>query len=684
MKLNTSAGSPFCLGAQIVEKGVNFALFSRHADQVKLALFEHSRAAQPSIEIELDPRINRTGDIWHIAVEGIGAGMFYGFKVSGAHNPREGLRFYPRKVLLDPYTRAVTDIGGVPKGVVVNGDFDWDGTLHPRTPLKDTVIYETHVKGFTCHPSSGVEYPGAYRGVIEKIPYLKELGITAVEFLPLQEFNHRENIRINPETGVPIGNYWGYSPIAFFAPKGSYSASGDTGEQVVEFKEMVRELHRAGIEVILDVVFNHTAEMNYRGSLYSFRGLDNPAYYILRKDKRQYRNLTGCGNTVNCNHPAVTDMIIDCLRYWVSEMRVDGFRFDLATIFHRSPDGEWLENPPVIDRITNDPVLAEAKLISEPWDPRWGYRVGNFGGARWCDWNDRCRDDVRRFWRGDRSTVGAFATRIAGSSDLFRSKGSPLNSINFVTCHDGFTLWDLNCYEKKRNRGNGHNNRDGASHNFGFNFGVEGETDNETVNELRIRQAKNFFATLMLSQGVPMILGGDEFLRTQRGNNNAYCQDNDIAWYNWDLLKENAEFNRFCRMMIAFRTKHPALRRAGFFKGEESGAEINPDIRWYSFEGAPADWKPDNRRLACLIKGNEKAAEQIDNDIFIAFNSADSPIEVRIPHLPPEFRWYRAVDTGNTHPDDIYPVGSEPSVSETGRERMELRSLLVLIAKSDG
>ena len=587
--LKTSPGTPLPLGTTLSENGVQFSVFSRHATAVVLQLFNSARGNDLSAEIILDPGLNKTGDIWHVFVEGIRAGQLYGYRADGPYHPEEGLRFNKNKLLLDPYTRAVSgnfnwdlsdarsydsnspegdlsfstldSAGGAPKSIVVDNSFDWGDDRPLKIPMKDTIIYETHIRGLTCHPSSGVSHPGTFQGVIEKIPYLQQLGITAVELLPIHEFDEREIIHRSPTTGKQLTNYWGYSTIGFFAPKGRYSTSGSMGEQVREFKKMVIALHKAGIEVILDVVFNHTAEGDETGPTLCFRGLDNTIYYLLADGGRRYKNFSGCGNTVNCNHPVVRDLILDCLLYWAIEMHVDGFRFDLASILGRDQEGTILTNSPLIERIAENPVLRDTKIIAEAWDAGGAYQVGGFPG-RWAEWNGHYRDDIRRFWRGDSGMVSQLATRLAGSSDLYQKNGrAPFHSVNFVTCHDGFTLHDLVSYATKHNGANGHNNRDGTDDNFSCNYGVEGETDSETINTLRTRQVKNFIATLMLSQGVPMLLGGDEFRRTQRGNNNAYCQDNELSWYDWNFVKKHKEIVRFTKELIAFRKRHPCSEK---------------------------------------------------------------------------------------------------------------------------
>jgi len=708
----TYPGKPLPLGATLFEDGVQFAIFSRHATSIVLQLFNRSEDKDPTFEVELDPEKNKTGDIWHIFIEGIKAGQLYGYRADGPYKPKMGMRFNKNKLLLDPYTRAVTgnfnwnlsdargyDInsakgdlsfstvdsaGAAPKCIVVDDSFDWDEDRPLKVPLRDTIIYETHVRGLTCHPSSQVKHPGTFQGVIEKIAYLKELGITAVEFLPIQEFDESEITRRNPTTGNQLKNYWGYSTISFFAPKGRYSSSGTMGEQVQEFKKMVRELHKAEIEVILDVVFNHTAEGDETGPTLCFRGLDNKVYYTLHGRGRRYKNYSGCGNTLNCNHPLVRGFILDCLRYWVTEMHVDGFRFDLASILGRDQDGKILENPPLIERIAEDPVLRDAKIIAEAWDIAGAYQVGCFPGRRWAEWNGRYRDDIRRFWRGDPGMVPKLATRLAGSSDLYQKSGrAPFHSINFITCHDGFTLHDLVSYNTKHNEANGEGNRDGADENFSCNYGVEGETDNIEINKLRTNQIKNFLTTLMLSQGVPMLLGGDEFRRTQRGNNNAYCQDNELSWYNWNLLQVHEEIFRFTKEIIAFRKRHPSLRRARFFTGQDSDQNGLPDISWHSTVFNQPDWSEESRSLACLIDGSrlEIDAKHDDNDLYLIFNASDKKLIFSLPELPSRRKWWRAIDTSLASPDDIMPDGMEVLVEPIGEYVVAPFSTVVLISK---
>ncbi|MBC8492107.1 MAG: glycogen-debranching protein [Candidatus Marinimicrobia bacterium] len=676
--MKTSTGSPLILGAEIVKNGVNFAIFSRHALSASLLFFKDSRDRVPYLEIPLDPTINKTGNVWYIFVEDAGQGDLYAWRFDGPHRINKGHRFNPEWILLDPYAKAITDIGGVPKGIVVSDEFDWQGTSKSKIPWKETVIYETHVRGLTIHRSSESRFPGAYKGAVEKIPYFKELGVTSVEFLPIHEFNHLEKPHKNPVTGEIMGNYWGYSTIGFFAPKGSYSSSGDNGGQVDEFREMVREFHKVGIEVILDVVYNHTAEMDRRGPVYNFRGIDNKSYYILQKDKRHYVNLSGCGNSFQCNGAAGRRLILDSLKYWYIIMGVDGFRFDLAAMFYRDKTGDWRSEPTIIRDIRDDPVLADAKLIAEPWDAAGGYNPGQFGDNSWHGWNDKFRDDVRKFWNGIKGSTGAFASRLAGSEDIFHAKESPLNSINYCTAHDGFTLKDLVSYRKKHNHQNGHNNRDGASENWSINFGCEGESDDPHIVSQRLIQAKNFILTLFLSQGVPMINGGDEFLRTQQGNNNNYRQNNETTWFNWNLLKNNREFIRFVKEVINFRSRHAALRRAAFFTGKTDANSKYPDIAWYDENCRIPDWNRKTNRLVCLINGDTEKCN--DDDILILFNAEPRGKKFKLPSSCNGSAWRLVINTASEHPGDIV---TSPEVSEIDNRQKfytTARSTVVFLA----
>ena len=663
----THPGSPTPLGATMLPDGINFAIFSRHAARVSLVLFK-SGSGPKVAEIEFDPGINRTGEIWHIQVQGLDPALRYGFRIEGPHDPYAGHRYSADQLVLDPYARALT--GGSDWGEVyirsgpstpesrflrrcciVHDQFDWKGDRPLKTPLKDTIIYELHPRGFTCHPSSGVFHPGTYQGIVDKIPYLVDLGITAVELLPVTEFNESENTNVDPESGQRLKNFWGYSPLGFFAPKASYAVHGRNGNQVNEFKAMVKALHQAGIEVILDIVFNHTAEGGANGPVYSFRGIDNSIYYMLDPLTREYLNFSGCGNTFNCNHPVVRNLIMDCLHYWVMEMHVDGFRFDLASIMGRDQRGAVLQNPPMIEQIAEDPILADTKIIAEAWDAAGLYQVGSFSTSpRWAEWNGNYRDDVRRFMAGEHSTVANLATRLSGSADLYqRHNLRPYNSINFVTCHDGFTLHDLVSYSTKHNLRNGEENRDGCNHNHSTNCGHEGPSNAPRIRALRLRKMKTFATILFLSQGTPMMLSGDEFGRTQQGNNNAYCQDNEISWVDWTLLDKNSGLHRFFKGLIALRKRHAVFRRSNFF--EEAGVGEIAEIVWQSHERGTTDWTPTANTLAFHL--NASQVEGATADFFIMLNGHGHSRSFELPPPPSGRAWHRIVDTGQLSPDDL-------------------------------
>jgi glycogen operon protein len=690
-------GSPLPLGTQEKGGGVNFAIFSRYASRVQLELFDHPEDAAPARVIDLDSTRNRTGDVWHVWVEGIGPGQLYAYRVDGPYKPSEGHRFNFNRLLLDPFAAAISRLPpwdfasargydpsapeqdlalsnldnsrSMPKCVFVNEPFDWDGDQPPRYPWSKIVIYETHVRGFTVHPKSEVDHPGTYRGLMEKIPYLKELGVTAVELMPVQEFNETSVTRKNPQTSQPLRNYWGYDPVAFFAPKASYSSSGGLGQQKVEFKEMVRAFHIAGIEVILDVVFNHTAEGDELGPTLCFRGMDNAIFYTLAGDKRYYKDYTGTGNTINANHPVVRDHILAALRYWMVEMHVDGFRFDLASVLGRDGAGKLLANAPLLERIAEDPILRDVKIIAEAWDAAGAYEVGSFSERRWAEWNGRYRDDVRRFWRGDEGVLGLFASRICGSADIYGKSGKgPEGSINFVTCHDGFTLNDLVSYRYKHNEANGENNHDGTDANFSQNCGFEGETADPAIETLRKRQIKNFLLTLLVSRGVPMLLGGDEFRRTQRGNNNAYCQDNETSWVDWTHLEQHREIFRFTRGMIAFRRAHSILTTEEFYTGAE--------IQWFGSQGGLPNWAdPRCKTVACLIHENGQ------DGLYLMFNAAVKETDFGLPTLPQGFRWHLAVDTSRLAPQDLFAAGEEALVDDSKTYHVEACSSAILVAR---
>lgn len=690
-------GVPLPMGTHEYGGGVNFAFFSRHASRVRLELFDLSVDAMPARVIDLDPTRNRTGDIWHVWVEGIRPGQLYAYRVDGPYQPKDGHRFNFNKLLLDPFATAISQVPNwdfgpargydpsapeqdlalskldnsrsMPKCVFVNESFEWNGDKPPRHPWSKTVIYETHVRGFTIHPKSGVDHPGTYQGLMEKIPHLKTLGVTAVELMPVQEFNETSVTRKDPRTSQPLRNYWGYDPVVFCAPKASYSSSGGLGQQKLEFKEMVRAFHNAGIEVILDVVFNHTAEGNERGPTLCFRGIDNTIFYMLADDKRYYRDYTGTGNTINANHPVVREHILTALRYWVVDMHVDGFRFDLASVLGRGRAGKLLPNPPLLGRIAEDPILRDVKIIAEAWDAAGAYEVGSFSERRWAEWNGRYRDDIRRFWRGDDGMLGLFASRICGSEDIYTKSGKgPESSINYVTCHDGFTLNDLVSYRYKHNEANGEDNHDGTNDNFSENYGAEGETADGRIESIRNRQIKNFLLTLFISRGVPMLLGGDEFRRTQDGNNNAYCQDNETSWYDWSRLEQHREIFRFARGLIAFRRAHPILSKEQFY--------TDAGIRWIGPRGGLPNWAdPKEKQFACLIHEDEQSA------LFLMFNAGVDAVDFGLPPVLPGARWHLAVDTSREAPQDLFTAGEEPLWEDSQTYHLSPRSSVILLAR---
>jgi glycogen operon protein len=699
-------GKPMPLGATVTPTGTNFAIFSRHATLVWLSLFDEKDDESPTHTFKLDPAIHRTGDIWHIHLPNVTHGQLYLYQMDGTYEPKWGQRFNRHKPLLDPYARATvggaewdfsiacgydtyseegdlsfstyTNFQGMPKSIVYGDDgFDWEGDRLIKRPINETIIYETHVRSLTCHPSARVEHPGTFAGIIEKIPYFKKLGVTAIELLPIHLFNELEIDRHNPETGERLRNYWGYNTLSFFAPHENYSHHHEPGGAVLSFKEMVKALHKAGLEIILDVVFNHTVEGNERGPTVSFRGIDNSMYYILAEDQRYYQNPTGVGNTLNANNQVVQDMIIDCLRYWVHEMHVDGFRFDLATSLCRDGQGQIMADPPLIIRIAEDPFLRDAKIAAEPWDID-AYQVGHFPGARWLEWNDKYRDHVRQFWRGDPGYASNLATRLAGSSDIYEHRGAPSRSVNFVAAHDGFTVNDVVSYDHKHNEANGENNNDGHNHNYSYNYGHEGLTDNPHIEKIRSRQAKNLIATLLLSKGIPMLNGGDEFRRTQHGNNNAYCQHSEISWYDWSLLDKYKNIFRFTQCMIALRQAHPVLRRRNFFSERDA---------WYMPTGANVDWDNLSKGFICLLDGaKENTGHEVDDvDMFIMFNADAKHNIFYIPPPPHEdFRWHLSIDTGLSYPNDVHLPGNEVEIENPLFYQLEPRSLVMMIAKPAG
>ncbi len=656
-------GSPFPLGATPQDGGVNFALFSSHATSVELLLFDRYDQATPTHTIPLDPTANKTYYYWHCFVPGLGHGQIYAYRVHGPYQPEAGHRFNPHKLLLDPYARAVaygsnwkrSSAYGVTdntyaalKAVVVDlSTYDWEGDRPLQRPMEETVIYEAHVRGLTADPSSGVGHPGSYRGLVDKIPYLQSLGITALELLPVQQFDPQEVQRHNPLNARPLSNYWGYATVGFFAPHAAYGCCEQAQDLADEFRDMVKALHRAGIEVILDIVFNHTGEGDHRGPTISFRGLENVAYYMLQPDRRYYHNYSGTGNTVNCNHSIVRRLIRNCLRYWVQEFHIDGFRFDLASVLSRNQQGEPERDSPILWEIESDPVLAGTKLLAEAWDAAGLYQLGSFTGDRWAEWNGQFRDDVRRFVRGDAGTVRDLAWRMSGSFDVFQEKNSyaSYRSINYVTAHDGFTLRDLVSYSRKHNLANGDGNHDGMDENYSWNCGAEGDTEDPAVNALRRRQMKNLLTLLFAARGTPMLLGGDEIGRTQGGNNNAYCQDNTTSWYDWTLQAENAGLLRFVQELIAFRKRHPTLTTPRRMNGRSHMEAFHEDVVYHGIHLGDPDWSHESRSLALQFRG---AAG--DGDVYVIANAYWEPLTFA---LPADKVWKRIIDTSQETPFDI-------------------------------
>jgi isoamylase len=681
--LVVSRGSPLPIGATATPSGINFVLICRHGTAVSLVLTETCSATLHA-EIPLDPLTNRTGDHWHVRIDGLPEEFCYGYRVDGPTG--NGNRYDPANILLDPHARALScgrpwaTGGNLPRrSLMTEFMIDRQRAMNPRLPLEDTIIYELHVRGYTIDPSSGVKYPGTYTGLVEKIDELKALGITAVELLPVDEFDENDCAFVNPLTGERLRNFWGYSPILFCAPKAAYARNFERSGPWQEFREMVDAFHEASIEVYLDVVFNHTAEGGENGPTYNFRGLDNSLYYMLDEQGR-YLNYSGCGNTFSSDHPVVRNFLLDCLRTWVTEGGIDAFRFDLASVLGRDRHGNVLVEAPVVKRISEDSLLRDTKLIAEPWDAAGLYQVGTFPGeGRWSDWNGRYRDDVRRFWRGDPGLTSALATRLCGSDDLYQGRG-PLHSINYICCHDGFTLNDLVSYNHKHNEANGEGNRDGSDANWSWNCGVEGPTNDKAVLAIRNRQVRNLMATLMVSQGVPMIMGGDEFLRTQNGNNNAWCQDNTLGWVDWSLKDRNADFARFVRLMIAFRRTHHGLRRRSFFTGERGG--LPPEIVWHGVDPAKPDFSHNSRSLAWALDGRRSDRPQhVDCDIYVAMNAFWQPLPFRIPAAPSGRAWRRAVDTALLPPDDIVEEHKRPHVPVLQVYQVQPHSMIILVSE---
>lgn len=663
-------GESYPLGATVCPGGVNFSVFSRNSTVIELLLFDAADDAKPAQTITLDPAKNRTYHYWHVFIPGVKPGQIYAYRAIGPFEPHRGFRFNPEKILLDPYGRAVTvpkdyshraaaepgdNTAAAMKSVVADPlAYDWEGDEHLRRPFAETVIYEMHVRGFTCHPSSGVatDKRGTYAGLIEKIPYLQDLGITAVELLPVFQFDPQD---------APAGliNYWGYCPVSFFAPHQGYSSRKEPLDALDEFRDMVKALHRAGIEVILDVVYNHTAEGNHEGPAFCFKGLQNDMYYILEKDGEHYANFTGTGNTLNANHSVVRRLITDSLRYWVGEMHVDGFRFDLASILSRDETGCPLENPPVLWDIESDPVLAGTKLIAEAWDAAGLYQVGRFVGDSWKEWNGKFRDDVRSFVKGDKGTVSRLANRMLGSPDLYGGQErEPEQSINFVTCHDGFTLNDLVSYDHKHNEANLEGSRDGTNDNRSWNCGIEGPTEDPEIEELRNRQIKNSMTILFLSLGAPMLLMGDEMRQTQKGNNNVYCQDNEISWLDWSLIEKHGDIHRFVRQLVRLYAGRALPKDVHTISLDE--VLHHAQIQWHGVKLNHPDWGDDSRSIAYTVRGLSGRFL-----IHLMLNAFWDALEFELPDTGGRMDdgWHRLIDTSLKSPDDIRDWTSAPVIA---------------------
>ena len=682
-------GNSSPLGATVLPDGVNFSIFSRDCTGVELLLFDRVDDARPTRTVTLDPRLNRTYHYWHVFIPGIGPGQLYGYRVAGPRESLQGFRFDPEKLLFDPYGRALAVPAGynrlaaaepgdnaavAMKSVVADPrGYDWEGDIPLKHPFSQTVIYELHVAGFTRHPSSGVppDKRGTYAGLVEKIPYFQELGVTAIELLPVFQFDPHD---------APLGftNYWGYSPLSFFAPHAAFSSRTDPLGPLDEFRDMVKALHRADIEVILDVVFNHTAEGNHLGPTLSYRGLANNFYYMLEPDGKGYANYSGCGNTFNTNNPIVRRLILDSLHHWVREMHVDGFRFDLASILARDERGRPLEDPPLLWDIETDPALAGIKLIAEAWDAAGLYQVGSFIGDSWQEWNGKFRDDVRSFLKGDAGTVSRLASRILGSPDMYsHEEREPEQSINFVTCHDGFTLNDLVSYNRKHNEANGEENRDGCDNNLSWNCGMEGPTGDPGIESLRNRQAKNFLAVTLLALGAPMLLMGDEVRRSQGGNNNAYCQDNEISWFDWGLLERHADVHRFVRLLITARLKRELAAENPELTLNQLLAQAR--LEWHGTKVGQPDWSDDSHCIALT------AWSLTGRVVFhLMLNAWWNPLVFELPPLreQPGGGWRRWLDTSLASPADIVPLNEAPPVVG-GVYELPSRSLAVMFARAD-
>lgn len=685
------AGKPLPFGATIVPGGVNFSVFSREATSCELVLFNRGEK-EPFAAIPFMDEF-RIGNVFNMIVFDLKyEEIEYGYKMDGPFNPKEGLWFDKQKILLDPYAKSIggREVWGVEpnwsepychRGRIIYDDFDWENDRPLELNMEDLVIYEMHVRGFTKNKNSNVKYPGTFAAIKEKIPYLKDLGINCIELLPIFEFDEFENSKISEKTGERLMNYWGYSTVGFFAPKAGFAATGRLGMEVDELKATIKELHKNGIEVMLDVVFNHTAEGNERGPYISFRGIDNKTYYILTPEGFYY-NFSGCGNTLNCNNPIVRNLILDCLRYWVSEYHIDGFRFDLASILGRDQNGVPMSNPPLLESLAFDPILGKCKLVAEAWDAGGLYQVGAFPSwGRWAEWNGKYRDDVRKFLKGDSGLIGNIINRIQGSPDLYSwdNRGCRA-SINFITCHDGFTLMDMVSYNEKHNEANGEENRDGANDNESWNCGYEGKCDIEEINFLRKRQIKNAITLLMISHGIPMILSGDEMGNTQFGNNNAYCQDNEISWLNWEDLETNNEIFNYFKKIIEFRKFHNILRVSDHMHDSWHEKSGYPSVSFHGLKSWYVDYNSETRVLGVMFSGiNEKTHQ--DEFIYVGINMHWETHSFDIPKLPFDKKWYIFSNTGMNFGEDIWGLGKEIKLENQGEILIRDKSIVILLGK---
>ena len=693
--LKLRPGRPYPFGATVVGNMVNFSVYSRYATDCTLVLF-HNREEEPFVEIPFFKEF-RLGNVFSMIIFDLDyENIEYGFRMDGPYEPEKGHWFDKSKILLDPYAKLIVgrDVWGQEphwdsayqyRARVVFDDFDWEDDLPLETPVNDLVVYEMHVRNFTCGAGSGVKHRGTFAGIVEKIPYLLELGVNCVELMPIHEFDEFENHRVSPVDGRQLYNLWGYSNVGFFAPKAAYASTGKYAMQVDELKNLVKQLHKNGIEVILDVVFNHTAEGNEQGPYISYRGIDNKTYYMLTPDGHYY-NFSGCGNTLNCNNPNVRDMIVESLRYWVVDYHIDGFRFDLAAILGRDQNGHPMSNPPLLESLAHDPILGKTKLIAEAWDAGGLYQVGSFPSwGRWAEWNGKFRDSIRRFLKSDSDVLSDVKERIIGSPDLYASQGRGIKaSVNFVTAHDGFTLMDLVSYNGKHNEANGEDNRDGENHNNSWNCGCEGETDDPEINSLRHRQVKNAITLLMVSQGIPMVLSGDEMGNSQKGNNNAYCQDNEIAWLDWNNLEKNADIFRYFKQMIRFRRRHQVLRYEEHLRHQDYRNLGYPDFSWHGTKAWQPECGHNNLTLAFMLNGQyvaNTAEAHPDDFIYVAMNMHWEMHGFELPQLSEGVAWHVFANTGMESPQDIFEPGEEPLTDNQREVLVGPRSIIILVGK---